>query len=113
MENMKTAAGCHSIAAVSGSDGNACKVALIERLAKTVNSLTLSFLSTSAAVRQALAAKRRLAQLVEHLSYTQQVTGSIPVSPSCSERIINQLTAVSTSARRHLETGAFLIQEGK
>ena len=86
---------------------------LIERLAKTVSSLTLSFLSTSAAVRQALAAKRRLAQLVEHLSYTQQVTGSIPVSPSCSERIINQLTAVGTSARKHLETGAFLIQEGK
>nr|DAT31024.1 MAG TPA: hypothetical protein [Caudoviricetes sp.] len=40
---MKTAAGCHSLAAVSGSDGNACKVALIERLAKTVFSLTLYF----------------------------------------------------------------------
>ena len=86
-------------------------MALIERLAKTVSSLTLSFLSTMAAVRQALAAKRRLAQLVEHLSYTQQVTGSIPVSPSCREKIINQLTAAITSARRHLETGAFLMQE--
>ena len=107
------AAGCHSLVAVSGSDGNACKVAFIERLAKTVFSLTLYFLSTMAAVRKVLAAKRRLAQLVEHLSYTQQVTGSIPVSPSCRERIINQLTAVSASARRHLETGAFLIQEGK
>lgn len=64
-----------------------------------------------AAVRQVLAAKRRLAQLVEHLSYTQQVTGSIPVSPSCRERIINKLTAVSTSARKHLETGDFLMQE--
>lgn len=64
-----------------------------------------------AAVRKALAAKRRLAQLVEHLSYTQQVTGSIPVSPSCLERIINQLTVVSASARRHLETGAFIMQK--
>lgn len=73
----------------------------------------LIFLSTMAAVRQALAAKRRLAQLVEHLSYTQQATGSIPVSPSCRERIINKLTVVSTSARKHLETGDFLIQEGK
>ncbi len=86
-------------------------MALIERLAKTVSSLALSFLNTSAAVRQVLAAKRRLAQLVEHLSYTQQVTGSIPVSPSCKERIINQLTVAITSARRHLETGAFLMQE--
>ena len=36
---------------------------------ETVNSLTLSFVSTMAAIP--LVAKRRLAQLVEHLSYTQ------------------------------------------
>ena len=34
------AAGCHSLAVVSGSDGSACRVALIwERLAKTVTPL--------------------------------------------------------------------------
>lgn len=34
----RMAAGCHSLAVVSGSDGSACRVALIwERLAKTVN----------------------------------------------------------------------------
>lgn len=39
----------------------------------------------TAAVRQVLAAKRRLAQLVERLSYTQQVVGSIPTSPTLRE----------------------------
>lgn len=66
-----------------------------------------------AAVRQALAAKRRLAQLVEHLSYTQQVTGSIPVSPSCLERIINKLTTVSTSARKASGNRCFSYTGGK
>lgn len=61
----ETAAGCQSFAAVSGSDGNA----FAEKSIETVNSLTLSFVSAMAAIP--LVAKRRLAQLVEHLSYTQ------------------------------------------
>lgn len=62
-----------------------------------------------AAERRVLAAKRRLAQLVEHLSYTQQVAGSNPASPTCSEKNINRADCGSISAMgKHLETGAFL-----
>mgnify|MGYP002606369201 CR=1 FL=1 len=62
----------------------------------------------TAAERQVLAANRRLAQLVEHLSYTQQVAGSNPASPIWLERIINRADCGSISAKRkHLETGAF------
>lgn len=47
LENMKTAAGCHSFAVVSGSDGSICKVPLEwERLTKTVNPPQNIFLKT-------------------------------------------------------------------
>ena len=79
------------------------------KLRKPKNNIPSHGKYETAAERRVLAANRRLAQLVEHLSYTQQVAGSNPASPIWLERIINRADCGNISAKRkHLKTGAFL-----